>query len=100
MKDYELMIIFEASIDEDAIGKELQKITAIIEKQKGQVTDSVKWGFKKLAYPIKHQDNGYYHILYFTAADEAIKEIDRVNKINDRILRHLIVKPEKSTNKE
>ncbi len=94
MRDYEIMVIFDAGLDEEAIEKEYHKITSIIEKGKGAVTDSVKWGTRKLAYPIKHQENGYYYIIDFNADEKVINEIDRVNKINDNILRHLIVKKE------
>jgi small subunit ribosomal protein S6 len=89
------MLIFDASLEEDAIEKELQKITSIIEKDNGTIIDSQKWGVRKLAYPIKHQENGYYYIINFTSSEKAINEIDRVNKINDKILRHLIVKDER-----
>ena len=96
MRNYEIMLIFDASLEENDIEKELKKVTSIIEKGKGSITDSQKWGVRKLAYPIKHQENGYYHLINFTSDETVINEIDRVNKINDKILRHLIVKEEKS----
>jgi small subunit ribosomal protein S6 len=89
------MLIFNASLDEKAIEDECQKIFSIIEKGNGKITNSTNWGVKKLAYPIKHNENGYYFIINFEANDKIIREIDRVNKINDKILRHLIVKDEK-----
>ncbi|MCL6087474.1 MAG: 30S ribosomal protein S6 [Actinobacteria bacterium] len=97
MRNYEIMLIFDASLEENDIEKELKKVTSIIEKGKGSVIDSQKWGTRKLAYPIKHQENGYYHLINFTSNETVINEIDRVNKINDKILRHLIVKDEKSS---
>jgi len=89
------MLIFDASLDEKAIEDECQKIFSIIEKGDGKITNSTNWGVRKLAYPIKHNENGYYFIINFEADDKIIREIDRVNKINDKILRHLIVKDEK-----
>ena len=97
MRNYEIMLIFDASLEEDAIGKELQKVTSIIEKGKGTITDSQKWGVRRLAYPIKHQENGYYHLINFSSTDVIVNEIDRVNKINDKLLRYLIVKEEKNS---
>jgi len=91
------MLIFDATLEEDAIGKELQKVTSIIEKGKGTITDSQKWGVRRLAYPIKHQENGYYHLINFSSTDAIVNEIDRVNKINDKLLRYLIVKEEKNS---
>ncbi|MHB8276627.1 MAG: 30S ribosomal protein S6 [Candidatus Humimicrobiaceae bacterium] len=97
MRNYEIMLVFDASLEEDAIGKELKKVTSIIEKGKGTITDSQKWGVRKLAYPIKHQENGYYHLINFTSSETVVNEIDRVNKINDKLLRHLTVKEEKDS---
>lgn len=97
MRNYEIMLVFDASLEEDAIGKELKKVTSIIEKGKGTITDSQKWGVRKLAYSIKHQENGYYHLINFTSSETVVNEIDRVNKINDKLLRHLTVKEEKDS---
>ena len=93
MKNYEMVLIFSASLEEGAVNGELAKITSIIEKSKGIITKTDVWGVKKLAYPIKHQENGFYVILYFSSDTTVLPELDRLNKINDKILRHLIVKP-------
>ena len=92
MKNYEMVLIFSASLEEGAVNGELAKITSIIEKSKGTITKTDIWGVKKLAYPIKHQENGFYVILYFSSDTAVLPELDRLNKINDKILRHLIVK--------
>ena len=92
LRKYELVIIFVPTLEEDGISEELSKITSIIEKNKSKVLNTDKWGIKKLAYPIKHQENGYYVVLYFDSDGKVIPELERVNKINDRILRQMIVK--------
>jgi len=92
MKNYELVLIFAPSLEEGTIKEELTKITSLIEKSKGNIVKTDAWGVKKLAYPIKHQKNGFYVIVYFNSGTEVLTELDRVNKINDKILRHLIVK--------
>ena len=88
-----MVLIFSPSVEEGSVNEELAKITSLIEKSKGTVTSTDVWGVKKLAYPIKHQENGFYVILYFSSGTEILPELDRLNKINDKILRHLIVKP-------
>jgi len=92
VKNYELMLIFDSLLEDQAINEELSKITSIIEKDKGKVQNTDIWGVKKLAYPIKHQDNGFYVLLHFISGVKALAELDRLNKINDKILRHLIVR--------
>lgn len=92
MKSYEMMLIFSPELEEDMINEELSKITSIIEKSNGKITNTDIWGVKKLAYPIKHQENGFYAVLYFKSDAQPLGELDRINKINDKILRHVIVK--------
>lgn len=96
MRNYELVVIFDPSLEEDALDKELSKITSLIEKEKCVVSNVDKWGVRRLAYPIKKQESGYYLIIYFEGNSGIISELDRVNKINDKILRHLIVKSDES----
>jgi small subunit ribosomal protein S6 len=96
LKKYELVVIFDPSLKEEDIEKQLSKITSLLEKEECKVTDIDKWGSRRLAYPIKKQENGYYVIVYFNGNSDIIKELDRVNKINDKVLRHLIVKSEES----
>ena len=94
MKEYELAVIFDASLEEDKIDKEIEKQTTLLEKEKCEIVKIDKWGVKKLAYPIKKQDNGFYAIIYFKGTSDVIPELDRVNRINDSVLRHMVVKSE------
>ena len=101
LRKYEMVFILDASLDDEAVETELSKVGSIIEKAKGSILETTKWGIKKLAYPIKHQENGNYIILNFTCDDESVIEIDRVSKINDKVIRHMIVKEDdkKESNK-
>ena len=92
MKNYELMLVFNPSLPEGTVNEELSKITSVIEKSKGKVAGTDIWGVKKLAYPIKHQENGFYVLVTFSSQTHLLGELDRINKINDKVLRHLIVK--------
>ena len=92
MKNYELMVVFVPSLEEDEVDKEISKLTSLLEKEKYQVSKINKWGIRKLAYPIQKQDNGFYVLIYFSGGSKIIPEIDRINKINDKILRHLVVR--------
>jgi small subunit ribosomal protein S6 len=96
LKNYELVVIFDPSLKEEDIEKQLSNITSLLEKEKCKVYNIDKWGSRKLAYPIKKQENGYYVIVYFNGDSNVVNELDRINKINDKVLRHLIVKSEES----
>jgi small subunit ribosomal protein S6 len=92
VKKYETVVIFDSTLESEEAEEEIKKLSTIIEKGKGKVLDIDKWGVKKLAYPIKHQENGNYVVIYFEGDSTITSEIDRLNKINDKILRHIIVK--------
>ena len=94
MKEYELAVIFVATLEEEKIDQEIAKLTTLLEKEKCEIVRIDKWGVKKLAYPIKKQDNGFYAIIYFNGTSDIIPELDRINKINDLVLRHMVVKSE------
>ncbi len=94
MKEYELTVIFVATLEEEKIDQEIAKLTTLLEKEKCEIAKIDKWGVKKLAYPIKKQDNGFYAIIYFNGTSDIIPELDRINKINDLVLRHMVVKSE------
>jgi len=97
LRSYELALIFDPSLEEEAIDEQLSKITSMVEKEKGSISSVDRWGVRKLAYPIKKQENGFYIIVYFEGNSAIVQEIDRVNKLNDKILRHMIVKSNQST---
>ncbi len=92
MNSYELMVIFIPSLEEDEIDKEISKITTLLEQEKNQVSKIDKWGIRKLAYPIQKQENGFYGLIYFNGDGKVNPEINRINKINDKVLRHLVVR--------
>jgi small subunit ribosomal protein S6 len=94
LKEYELAVIFVATLEEEKIDQEIAKLTTLLEKEKCEIARIDKWGVKKLAYPIKKQDNGFYTIIYFNGTSAIIPELDRINKINDLVLRHMVVKSE------
>ena len=94
MKEYEIAVIFVATLEEEKIDQEIAKLTTLLEKEKCEIARIDKWGVKKLAYPIKKQDNGFYAIIYFNGTSDIIPELDRINKINDLVLRHMVVKSE------
>ena len=94
MKEYELAVIFVATLEEEKIDQEIAKLTTLLEKEKCEIVRIDKWGVKKLAYPIKKQENGFYSIIYFNGTSAIIPELDRINKINDLVLRHMVVKSE------
>jgi small subunit ribosomal protein S6 len=91
LKEYELGVVFDATLEEEKIDQEIAKLTTLLEKEKCEIARVDKWGVKQLAYPIKKQENGFYAFVYFNGTSAVIPELDRINKINDLVLRHMVV---------
>ena len=94
MRHYEVMVILDPSLDERTVGPSLDNMLNVVKTEGGKVDKVDVWGKRRLAYAVKKHTDGYYVLVNFEADPAEIKEIDRVMKINDEILRHLIVKHE------
>jgi small subunit ribosomal protein S6 len=90
MKKYETLFVLNPSLDEEAIKANIEKFKGIIE-QDGTVTNVDEWGKRRLAYEINDLTEGYYVLINFEANPELPKELDRIFRISDTILRHLII---------
>lgn len=94
MRQYELMMVIRPDLEEEAQKAVVEKAKGIITAGGGVVEKEDLWGKRKLAYEIKHYHDGYYAVLGFQAGSEVPKELDRVLRITDEVLRHMIVRPE------
>ena len=93
MNKYEVMVIVKPA-EEEVTNATIEKVEALIARVGGTVEKVDRWGKRRLAYPVKKFTDGFFTLVNFEAAPGEIKEIDRVLKINDEILRHMIVKHE------
>lgn len=92
MSKYEIMFIVKATQESSDVAKTADAMKAIITDNKSKVLDVKELGEKKLAYPIKKELNGYYYVLNVEATHEAISEFNRKALLDERVLRHLIIK--------
>ena len=93
MRKYEVIFIVKP-LDEEAINGVVTKFENIITTNGGNIDKIDRWGKKRLAYEIKDNTDGYYCLFYITAEPAVINEVDRVMKITDEILKHMIIKDE------
>lgn len=91
MRKYETIFIQNPTLDEEAINANIEKFKGIIENGGGTVDNVDVWGKRKLAYEINKMNEGFYTLVNFTASPELPKELDRVFRITDGIMRHIIV---------
>jgi small subunit ribosomal protein S6 len=91
MRAYECIYIIDPSLDEQAVKEKAAKYSEIITSRRGQITIVDQWGKRKLAYPIKKLYEGHYTFIRFSGDSEILKELGRVFRFDDAVLRHLIV---------
>jgi small subunit ribosomal protein S6 len=89
---YETVYIFDPALEEPAITEKLEKFHAQLTKDgKGSITNVAHWGKRTLAFPIKKKDSGCYVVAQFEAAGELLPEYERVVKLDESVLRFLVV---------
>ena len=94
MNKYELVLVVNAKIEDDARAAVVEKAKAYVTRFGGTVTEVEDWGKKKLAYEIQHMKEGFYYFIQFEAAAEAPAEIERRVRIMENVLRYLVVRKE------
>lgn len=93
MSKYEILYIIRPNIDEAAKKELIERFDNILVKDGAEIIESKDWAKRRLAYEIKDFREGIYHLITLTDEDAvAIDEFDRLAKISNDILRHMIVK--------
>ncbi|AVH75011.1 30S ribosomal protein S6 [Weissella koreensis] len=89
---YEMTYIVRPDIDADAKKALVERFDAILTNNGATIAESKDWATRRFAYEIAGYHEGTYHVVNFTAEDDkAIKEFDRLAKISEDILRHMVV---------
>ena len=91
MKAYELLFFVAPSIDDETRDAVMERIQGTITNLDGVVDNVDVWGKRKLAYEINGLTDGDYTLIDFHADTQSIAELDRVLRINDTVVRHMIV---------
>ena len=91
MSVYETLFIALPSLTDEEVDKLVEKITSTIEGLEGKIRKIDKWGKRVLAYPIKKLNEGIYVLIEFELEKSKVSEIDRRMKIDETIMRHIIV---------
>ncbi|MGX7060097.1 30S ribosomal protein S6 [Vagococcus humatus] len=93
--NYEITYIIRPNIDEEAKTALVERFDNIIKDNGAEILESKDWEKRRFAYEIQDFREGIYHIVKVSSENaEAINEFDRLAKINDDILRHMIIKEE------
>lgn len=92
MNKYEVLYIIDSKVDGAAKDALVEKYSALVTANGGEVESVDKWGDKKLAYPIDYKNEGYYVLMTFTAKPEFPQELERQMRIADEVMRYMVIK--------
>ncbi len=94
MTKYELIFILRADQPEAEMTARVERVKAIVSSHGGEVTLENHWGMRRLAYEIEHETRGNYMFMRFRAPGVACQDLDKFLRLDDQILRHLVVRDE------
>ncbi len=93
MRNYEFISIFKTREDNYTVG--LKAVKELLQKNGVEISSEEDMGDKLLAYPVKKEDRGHYHLFVINAAPESLIKIDEDLKLTPSVLKSLFVKKEK-----
>ena len=92
---YELALVIDGRLEEDAKTAALDKVQGYITRFGGTVANVDDWGKKRFAYPINKQNEGYYFFITFESEDSNCpNELEDNVRIMEQVVRYLVVKQE------
>ena len=94
MNKYEVMFIVRPDMEEAEIKKTAESMKKVLTDGKAKVVEEKAMGQKELAYEINKVNTGFYYLFVVEASKEAEEEFSRVARINENVIRYLIVRVE------
>jgi small subunit ribosomal protein S6 len=92
MRPYEVMIIFDAGLEEEDIRAVTDRATETLKSKGGTVVRVDRWGKRRFAYEVKHRSEGYYVLVEASAEADAMAEVDRLLSLADEVVRHKVIR--------
>jgi small subunit ribosomal protein S6 len=96
MREYELYLVIDADVEEEDVETTVERMSQLIQagdgKTQGEVIEVTARGKRRLAYPIKRKVEGQDFIINFHTPPQALAEMERVLKLNEQVLRYLLVR--------
>jgi len=92
LRAYEVMVILEPGLEEDAIRSTLDRATALVSAHGGTPGTVERWGKRRFAYELDHKWEGLYVLLEATAEPAAMAELDRMLSLADDVIRHKVTR--------
>ncbi len=95
LNQYETVFILTPVLSDEQMKDTVQKFKQIILDGGAEIVHQEDWGLKKLAYPIRKKNTGFYTIIEFKSAPELIKTLETEYRRDEKVMRHLVVSLDK-----
>ena len=92
MRAYELMIIFDADVEDTKVNEILANVGRLVEAGGGSVEKTDRWGRRRFAYEINHKWEGIYVVLEIATEGRDLGEVERVLHLADEVVRHKTIR--------
>ena len=92
LRAYELMLIFDRDVEEGDRNPLIERLTASVEADSGEVASTDDWGLRQFAYEIDHKHEGHYMVFEIVTEAAGLDEVNRMLRLADEIVRHKIVR--------
>ncbi len=92
MRQYEMMIILDPSLDERTVNPSMETLLNVVREAGGKVDNLDVWGKRRLAYEIDKKTEGIYVVVDMTAESDTVKEFDRQLGLNESVLRTKVLR--------
>jgi small subunit ribosomal protein S6 len=90
-RDYDLGVVINPDVGDDQARAIVERITQTIATNGGQLVRVNAVGRRRLAYPIEHHRDGLYFFFDMSLPPEASTEVERTLRVNEDIIRHLML---------
>jgi small subunit ribosomal protein S6 len=91
VREYEVVYIFDSQLADEQVQEKLDRFHGQLTADGAEITATDHWGRRTLAFPIRKATNGYYVVTQFRSPATALPEFERLLKLDEGLLRHLIV---------
>lgn len=91
MRTYETVTIVKPQLSDTEVATFVTNVKELVAKHGGEVTSEEKLGRRKFTHEINHVRDGFYLYLKFKAQPEFVKVWDETMKLNDQVLRSMVM---------
>jgi small subunit ribosomal protein S6 len=96
VRDYETLYIVDPNLNDEQIQAVIEKYSNLVKQEGGEVISAERWDKRRLAYEVAGRREGIYILMYFNAEPAVESELNRVMRISEDVMRHIIVRAEPS----